>query len=225
MPDNSTYLRERLGRLGLETCREEEIVRELDEHLEDHAAALEARGVTSGAAAREALDSVSDWPGLRNEIVSAETEETIMNYRTKVLWLPSLCAITLSNGIVALMQIFGRPPDSYWLSASGKSMQVISAFIVPWLISQSVVGAIAAYWSRRAGGTVRYQLLAALSPAIVLLGLFLLVIPSSILLHKHALHNIRLSAFMIVTLTWVLLPALPLLIGAAPFLRKPQPQA
>jgi hypothetical protein len=225
MPDNSTYLRERLGRLGIETRREDEIVRELGEHLEDHAAALEARGVTSGAAAREALDSVSDWPGLRHEIVSAETEETIMNYRTKVLWLPALCAITLSNGIVALMQIFGRPPDSYWLSASGKSMQVLSAFIVPWLISQSVVGAIAAHWSRRAGGTVRYQLLAALSPAIVLLGLFLLVIPSSILLHKQALHNIRLSAFMIVTLTWVLLPALPLLIGAAPFLRKPQAQS
>jgi len=27
------------------------------------------------------------------------------------------------------------------------------------------------------------------------------------------------------TLTWVLLPSVPLLLGAAPFLRKPQPQS
>jgi hypothetical protein len=225
MTDDRELISVRLGKLGLGTRREEEIVRELGEYLADHTAALEARGVAKEAAAREALDSVSNWSELRNEIVSAETEETTMNYRTKVLWLPALCAVTLSNGLVALMQIFGRPPDSYWLGAAGKSMEVIGAFIVPWLISQSVVGAIAAYWSRRAGGTVRYQLLAALSPAIVLLGLFLLVIPSSILLHKHALHNIRLNAFMIVTLTWVLLPAVPLLIGAAPFLRRSQAQA
>jgi hypothetical protein len=225
MPDYCGALKNNLGELGLAPQREEEILRELSDHLADHAAALEARGVARPAAAREALDSVPDWLELRNEIVSAETEETTMNYRTKVLWLPALCALTLSNGIVALMQIFGHPPDSYWLGTAGWSMEVLSAFIVPWLISQSVVGAIAAYWSRRAGGTVRHQLLAALSPAIVLLGLFLLVIPSSIILHKHALHNIRLSAFMIVTLTWVLLPAVPLLIGAAPFLRKPQAQA
>jgi len=225
MVDGQELISPRLGKLGLGTRREEEIVRELGEHLADHAATLEARGLTSDAATREVLNCVSNWPELRNEIVSAETEETTMNYRTKVLWLPALCAITLSNGLVALMQIFGRPPDSYWLGTAGKSMEVIGAFIVPWLISQSVVGAVAAYWSRRAGGTVWYQLLAALSPAIVLLGLFLLVIPSSILLHKHALHNIRLSAFMIVTLTWVLLPAVPLLIGAAPFLRKPQAQS
>src|SRR5208282_4375850 len=96
----------RLGKLGLGTRREEEILRELSEHLADHAAALEARGVAPDDAAQGALDTVSNWPAFRNEILSAETEEVNMNYRTKALWLPALCALTLSNGIVALMQIF-----------------------------------------------------------------------------------------------------------------------
>src|SRR5208283_5965397 len=73
MLDKTTYLRERLGKLGLGTHREAEIVRELSEHMADHTSDLKASGVAQEAAAREALDSVSNWFELRNEIVSAET--------------------------------------------------------------------------------------------------------------------------------------------------------
>jgi hypothetical protein len=229
MPDDQALIKARLGKLGLGTRREEEIVRELSEHLADHAAALEARGVASEAAAREALESVSNWPELGDEIFAAETEETTMNHRTKALWLPALCALTLSNVLLALMQIFGPPPHFYWFY-TGTSMAPFCAFIVPWLISQPVVGAVAAYWSRRAGGTVRHQLLAALAPAIALLGMFLLTLPAAIIVAHGLARNIQprallvLRAFLILTVTWVLLPALPLLLGAAPFLRKPQAQ-
>ncbi len=147
-----------------------------------------------------------------------------MNYRTKALWLPALCALTLSNGLLALMQIFSAPAHFYWLGA-GKSAQALCEFILPWLISQFVVGAVAAYWSRRAGGTVRYQLFAALAPAIALLGLFLLILPLSMIVERPSAPSVRLAAFLILTGTWVLLPAIPLLLGAAPFLRKPQPQS
>ena len=223
MPSHQKLVKERLGKLALGTRREEEILRELGDHLEDHAATLEARGLTSDAAAQEALDSISNWPELRQEILSAENGGAIMNYRTKSLWLPALCALTLSNGLLALMQIFGAPAHFYWLSV-GKSVQALCEFIVPWLISQPVVGAVAAYWYRRAGGTVRHQLLAALAPAIALLGLFLLILPFSMIVEGFSALNIRLGAFLILSVTWVLLPAIPLLIGAAPFLRKPQPQ-
>ena len=125
---------------------------------------------------------------------------------------------------LALMQIFGAPAHFYWLGV-GKSVQALCEFIVPWLISQPVVGAVAAYWSRRAGGTVRYQLLAALAPAIALLGVFVLILPFSMIVEKPSAPNIRLAAFLILTVTWVLLPAIPLLLGAAPFLRKPQAQS
>ena len=113
MPDDQDLIEARLGKLGLEAQREEEILRELSEHLADHAKALEASGTAADAAARQALDSVSNWPEIRAEIVSAETEEAIMNHRTKVLWLPALCALTLSNGCLALMQIFNVPAHFY----------------------------------------------------------------------------------------------------------------
>ncbi len=71
MPDNRENLKERLGKLRLGPHREEEILRELDDHLADHAAAHEARGVTRAAAARQALNSVSNWPDLRKEILAA----------------------------------------------------------------------------------------------------------------------------------------------------------
>jgi hypothetical protein len=223
MPDNRDLLKARIGKLGLAPGREDEIFRELAEHLEDHAAALETHGVAREEATREALDSVSDWPGLREEILSAETEETIMNYRTKVLWLPALCALTLSNGLLVLMQIFGPPPHFYWLGA-GMSGEPYYVFIVPWLISQPVVGAVAAYWSRRAGGTVLHQLIAALAPAIALLGLFLLILPWAMIVDKNVSHHTLLSGLLVLTVSWVLLPSVPLLIGTAPFLCRRQSQ-
>jgi hypothetical protein len=225
MSDHRELIEKHLGKLGLGPHREEEILRELSEHLADHADALETRGMASQQAMDEALEAESNWPELRNEILSAETEETTMNYRTKVLWIPALCALTLSNVLLALMQIFGRPPHFY-VFHTGKGMELFCAFIVPWLISQPVVGAVAAYWSRRAGGAIRHQLLAALSPAIALLGVFVLVLPfASIILHEGVRRHIQPSAFVLLTVTWVLLPSLPLLLGAAPFLRKPQPQS
>lgn len=224
MPDKGELLKARIGKLGLAPGREEEILRELSEHLQDHASALAAGGVSSEEAAREALDSVSDWPGLRRDIVLAETEETTMNYRTKVLWLPVLCAIALSYGLLAIIPKFGSLPHFYWLSPD-LSMGPYFAFLVPWLISQPVVGAVGAYWSRRAGGALLHRLLAALAPAIALLGLFLVILPFSMIPGGHIAANLRLRAFWAVSVSWVLLPSLPLLAGAAPFLRKPQSQS
>lgn len=43
MPDNRTLLRGRLGQLGLGACREEEVFRELGEHLDDQAAEPERK--------------------------------------------------------------------------------------------------------------------------------------------------------------------------------------
>ena len=45
MRDDREFVKKSLGRLGLTPHREEEIARELREHLADHAAALEARGL------------------------------------------------------------------------------------------------------------------------------------------------------------------------------------
>jgi hypothetical protein len=244
MPDNQGLIRERLGRLGLETRREEEIVRELSEHLADHAAALEARGVARDAAAREALDSVSNWPELRNEILSVETEEATMNYqmtyRTKVLWLPALVALTLSSSLLAIFQFSGLVPRFYWLSKTGMSVHPFFTFYLPWLIALPLIGAVAAFWSQRAGGKAIHRLLAALAPPIGMLGFFLITPFITLLVYMliplfakgsgHTrvpltLHAPPMIGVLVVLVSWVLLPAVGLFLGALPFLRKHQPQS
>jgi len=223
MVDHYDHLKICMGELGLAPDREEEILRELSDHLDDHAATVEARGIEGGVAAREVIDGVSNWPEFRKAILAAETEETMMNYRTKALWLPALCALTLSNVLLAGVQVLGPLTHLDWLNPYMR-MRPFYTFLIPWFILQPAVGAIAAYWSRRAGGSVRHQLIAALAPAIAWLGVFVLVLPFSIFLDKHGVNHVRLSAFLLMTAIWVLLPALPLLLGAGPFLRRSQTQ-
>jgi hypothetical protein len=241
MPDKQRLLKERLGNLGLGPRRQEEILRELGEHLEDHAAALEARGLTSDEAARRAVDVVPDWSKLRIEILSAETEETSMdmNYRTKVFWLPAMCALAISSGLLAVFQHAGLMPRFYWFSGQPGTYPFF-AFYVPWLIALPVVGAVAAFWSQLAGGKALYRMLAALAPSLGILGFFLigpfiaLLIRMVMAVHYHRPISFFLTGFSLVQFiygflilfaNWVLLPAIALFIGAAPFLRKPQPQS
>jgi hypothetical protein len=237
MVDGQELISARLGELGLATRREEEIVRELGDHLADHTAALEARGVAPDAALREALDSVSNWPELRQEILSVEAEEANMNYRTKVLWLPALGALTLSSGLLAIFQFLGLVPRFYWLSVTGVPLAV--PFYFPWLIALPAIGAVAAFWSQRAGGKAVHRLLAALAPPISMLGTFLIGPFIGLLIYlliplfsdgaghrriRFPLYAPSMIGVFLMLASWVLLPAVGLLLGAAPFLRKPQAQ-
>lgn len=220
MPDNRDWIEERLGKLGLGARREEEILRELSEHLEDHAEALEAQGVRKEQAFCEALDSVSDWPKLRTAILSAELEEGIMNYRSKVLWLPAFCTFALSMGLLALLQIAGFQPRIYWLDR-----RLFIPFYVPWLVVLPLVGAIAAFWSQRAGGRVLHRVLASLAPVMIWLGIFLLMLPLAMVIDRHVPLTLKLEGLLTYIAAWVLLPSLALFLGTVPFLRKSQPQA
>jgi len=239
MTHHRELIRARLGKLGLRPHREGEIVRELSDHLEDNAAALEARGIAPEEAVRKALDSVPDWPALRNEIFLAETEEESMNYRTKVLWLPALGALALSSVLLALFQFLGLVPRFIWMT-SGMSMEPYFTVYAPWLVGLIGVGAVAALWSKRVGGGAIHRLLAALAPAIGFLGVLLISPVITIFIYEllrfypgaaaHrrfplSFHGPFLAGMAVLLMSWVLLPALPLLIGAVPFLRKPQAQS
>jgi hypothetical protein len=106
-----------------------------------------------------------------------------------------------------------------------------------WLVTQPAVGAMAAFWSRRAGGELAQRLLAALAPSLGMLVLFVIGPFLSMLIflyqayifpgHGRAINfssRLFLVAYFTLLVSWVLLPAAGLLIGAMPFLRKPQPQ-
>ncbi len=242
MPDNRKQLRERLGKLGLGLYREEEIVRELSDHLEDQAGALQALGMTNDEGFQKALSGEVDWPKFREEIYRAETEEATMNYqltyRAKILWLPALGALTLSSSLLALFQFSGLVPRFHWLS-SGMSGGSYYTFYIPWLIAMPVVGAISALWSQRAGGKTIHRLLAALAPPIGMLGTFLILPFITLLIYtlirlfsSRGLHTPfpihaapMMTGIFVLVVSWVLLPAAGLLLGAVPFLRKPQSQS
>ena len=163
-----------------------------------------------------------------------------VTYRTKVLWLPALGALTLSSSLLAIFQFSGLVPRFYWLSKTGMSVHPFFTFYLPWLIVLPVIGAAAAFWSQRAGGKTTHRLLAALAPPLAMLSFFLvspyLTLPIYLLLplltHRSVLRPFGLAdlAFVIpgvlvLLVNWVLLPAVGLLLGAVPFLRKPQPQS
>ena len=237
MPDEEEHIRARLGKLGLGTQRENEIIRELGDHVEDHAAELAASGVPSKGAVQRALDCVPDWTALRNQILSAETGEGTMNYRTRVLWLPAFVALILSSGLLAVLQFVGLVPRFYWLNRQMSGYPFFT-FYIAWLGCLPIVGAIAALWSQRAGGGSIQRLAAAMAPSLGMLG-FLLIGPllsmliflyDSFIFPGHR-HVIRFSAHLFITahltllVSWVVAPAVGLLVGALPFLRKPQPQA
>ena len=158
-----------------------------------------------------------------------------VTYRTKVLWLPALGALTLSSSLLAIFQFSGLVPRSYWLSGTS---YLFFTFYLPWLIVLPVIGAAAAFWSQRAGGRAIHRLLAALAPPIGMLGFFLvspfltLLIYMLLTLFTHravprpfGLGDLAyiIPGVLVMLVSWVLLPAVGLLLGAVPFLRKPQP--
>jgi hypothetical protein len=274
MPDNRDLLKERLGEMELVPGRREEILRELGDHLEDHAAALQAGGLAPADAVQKALDSVSDWPAFRDEILAAEHEEATMNYqvthRVRALWLPALGALALSGILLAIFRSTGLIPGVDWLSIGSSAVFVHqsgsvllprapSLFVyipwlftlhqpglvllpqapsffayTPWLLTLPILGAIAAAWSRRAGGKARHRALAALAPAFGWLGLLLISpVISSLITTLEYLRSLQIghsslplanlpTAYSVLLWSLVLGPPILLLLGAAPFLRKPQ---
>jgi hypothetical protein len=120
------------------------------------------------------------------------------------------------------------------------SMQPFFTFYLPWLIALPAIGAVAAFWSQRAGGKAVHRLLAALAPPIGMLGTFLIGPFIGLLIYlliplfsdgaghrriRFPLHAPPMIGVFLMLASWVLLPAVGLLLGAVPFLRRAQPQS
>jgi len=163
-----------------------------------------------------------------------------MNYRTKVLWLPALGALILSSSLLAIFQFFGLVPRFYWLNRTGLSMYPFYTFYLPWLIALPAIGAVAAFWSQRAGGQAIHRLLAAMAPSIGMLGFFLIAPFVSFLIRilvpfftHRPVHgqfgppNLAtwMTWILVLLVSWVLLPGVGLMLGAIPFLRRHQAQS
>ncbi len=133
-----------------------------------------------------------------------------MNRRTKTLWMPALASITSASVAMMILQLTGARPQLVWIRHVAISLYWI------WLAILPFCGALGAWLSRNAGGSLRARVIAVLMPVLWLLALGILVEPIE-LAHSGPAH---LTYFGYGVANWVLMPGIALLIGAAPFMRE-----
>ncbi len=199
MPDWTTYVKSRLGTTGLPGEREREIVEELAAHLHD----AEQDGI---------CQPPLNWPAFARQIRLAQ-KETTMKSRLQTLWIPGLISGLLATVSLAVIQKTGLRP----MVTVGELVLYYPWFL--WLLLLPPVGAIAAYMSRRAGGSVRMRVLASLFPCIGLLAPFLIssILSMIALLSAGDLALLTMPVWQFMVF-WVALPAFLLAFGALPFL-------
>ena len=137
-----------------------------------------------------------------------------MNHRTKSLWLPAFVTFLGASLSLMMSQVLGIQPRMLWLD------KLMMWFYLPWLASLPMFGGLGAYLSRRAHGPIRSRLAASLSPALIMLALLCLILPWGLYIER--LHSLTLFGFGVGLINWVVIPALALLLGAAPFLKDPE---
>jgi len=133
-----------------------------------------------------------------------------MNHRTKSLWLPALLTFFGASISLTLSQLLKLEPHIVWVG------KVAFWFYGPWLATLPLFGALGARLSQRAHGQTYSRLMAALSPALVMLIVMLLLLPWGLAI--DGVHFLQLVSYGLGLLNWVALPAVALLLGALPFL-------
>lgn len=211
MPDWPHILRQRLGRLRLSPEDEEQVIAELVAHFEElYAGQLDA-GLPADRALDTTLAQVKNWKRFRREL--QRSKEDPMNRRARAFWLPGLFSCLFCFSLLKAMVFAGLEPRFVWLAPA---MGV--AFYIPWFVALIVVGALAAWWSRRAGGAVRERLEAALLPSLAMTILFTVLFAISLPFEHHHSLGWMVVAYLVMLLAWAVLPGAGLLLGALPFL-------
>jgi hypothetical protein len=209
MPDWIAYVKARFGTVLLAKLEEQEIIEELAAHLEDTYLSLRAEGVGEPEARRLARQPVDNWQELRNEILSAK-EEGRMQGRIEQIWVPSLVTFVASYVSLAFLQWAGARPLVEHPSDPGRVM-----LCLPWLLMLPFIGAIGGYLSRRSNGVGWRVYVAASLPALVLGVLFILLVPVAMVVDAQVPASVKGAGFLAGMLSWVILPAAALSLGAA----------
>jgi hypothetical protein len=213
MPDWHKLVEERLGRLKLSPGCEREVIAELAFHLEERRSAALRQGSSDAEAVTLALEEVPDWVGLNQDISATRREEDPVSEHTKTIMVPGMTMLIGSAvlGILALRLI----PPIVWVSP--RAPVLIPAL---WLPLFCVIGALGAYWSRRAGGSTAARFLSGIFPAALHLAIFVCVVIATIVVPPPGPPE-NLSAVALFTrfAGFVIIPGVALAIGTLPFLR------
>lgn len=211
MPDWEQILRQRLSPLHLSPGSEEQVIAELAAHFEE----LYGEQIDAGLPADRALDAtlaqVKHWKRFRRDLQCSK--EDPMNRRTRAFWFPGLFSCLLSYLSLALIVRAGLRPQLVWLSPDFGV-----GFYLTWFAPLPVVGALAAWWSRRAGGARLQRMLAVLLPSICTAVLCVIIFFVALLFERHRPVDKMLVSWLVGLLAWAGLPGVALLLGALPFL-------
>ena len=218
MCDWNALVRERLQRCGIPAAHEEQVTAELAAHLEDLCEQIVALGLSQAEAVQLCLKEVDDWGELARNIQRAQRGEALMNTRIKNLWLPGCVSLATATGFLTLLQHIGWQPIT--VSIGGVALRLYW----PWLLALPLFGAAGAYLSCLAGGPRSARMVAGLFPAAAILLLMVIVLTSSLLVEPdvYFLHHPDFLALGL--FSWLVLPALALLVGTLPFLRAAKPR-
>jgi len=211
MPDWNQVVREGLSLGDLTPAEQKEIIAELASHLDDLYQQCRSQGLSESQAVTRTRNEIRNWARLARTIQRAKHKEGNMNDRSKHLWLPGLASL-IAAAVLLVLEIRLGIRDAF------VHLPLAMTAIFPWLANMLLSGGVAAYLSRRGGGTRRSRLTSALFPAGAFFVCFCLVFVARLF---EADPFITLSAFAITACNWVLLPGVALLLGALPFLGAP----
>ena len=214
MSDWQKRIREKLDACRLPQPIHQEVVSELTDHLEETYEDARSRGLTDAAAVELALQEVGDWRVLAREISRARAEETLMNNRTRTLWIPAMINVIAAPGLLMMLQKFAVQPRVLWIG------DMAMVLYLPWLVTLPIFGAFGAFLAKRANARLVSRLIVGLSPALAILGAFAVVLPVSLFVDRR-ISGFPIAYFALTIFNWVVLPTLALLIGTVPFLREP----
>jgi hypothetical protein len=236
MPDWKKVVRERLGPFALPQESEESIVAELSAHLEDDCQEGRRDGLSESEASARILSEIQ-WNRLARGIRSAMKEESVNN-RTKTLWLPAIVNLMGAAVLLIILEKVGAHSrmiqDGHLVLArlaarhigAAKELTVIDLIadipLLLWLFALPLSAAAGSLMAKRAQAPTSIRLIVGLAPSLVWLCVFVAMalefeldrwqFPSGLPLEPT---YFALSAFV-----WVVLPAVPLLLGTLPFLRE-----
>lgn len=209
MPDWQKLVRQHLSGLALNDAEKDEVQAELASHLEEACEALLRDGIAEGDAVHRALAQVGDWNDLQRKVQSARTKEGTMTSRVTQLWLPGLLTFALTMILLEVVQKFDPRPLIFSLDKGTP----ILMFYTGWLLALPVAGAIGAYLSKRAGGSLRMVLASSVFPVLPYAAVFLIAGPVGLVMGRNLSHYIVTRAIFTMAFGWVLAPGAALLAG------------
>jgi len=214
-------VRERLKALRLSDPEREEVFAEIAAHLECVAKELRTNGAGERQAVQMALSQLNDTDRILKGIQRERTREMRDSFRK--VWLPA--AVVLFLVYASQMIIYRLVPEPRTYRIMGNYY----AYSWGWLLMVVVCGALGAWWSREAGGSVRDRIVVALAPAETMAVVIAILLPLDAIVQISMEHRtpyfLSHKQMVLATLLWLLHTAIPSLIGAAPLLRAGRVQA